>query len=111
MVKESTSTKSKRRQAEGASALRPGGRKLRTLEQLSSANEEVFDASVHGRLTPKQTEQLNTVIKSQVKLRFDLPMRALQLWRDLQKAGIADQALREKFLQANPALKELVSGE
>ena len=54
-------------------------RKLRTQEDLTMANEEIFDAIENGRCSPKQIDGLNTVIKAQVKLNYEFPLRLYSL--------------------------------
>ena len=101
-------------ESNGKSVLQDGGRRLRTLEDIAVANEQIFDAIEHGRCSPKQMEQMNTVIKSQIKVRLELPLRTLQMMRDLRKAGIdmtGSESMGTKLLNANPALKELIAGE
>lgn len=95
----------------GGSVLRTGGRHLRTQEELNAANEQIFDAIEHGRCSPKQMEQMNTVIKSQVKLNFEFPFRMLQLLRDLRKAGVdikGKESTGTKLLKANPSLQAML---
>ncbi len=119
MAKANTHTQSKKSSSKkkspdmpnGESVLKTGGRQLRTLDDIALANEEVFDAIEHGRCSPKQMEQMNTVIKSQIKVKLEIPMQALKLLRDLRKAGMLDIELTPGFLDANPALKSLVAGK
>ena len=74
MTGKKTSTKS------NGSVLRDNPKmRLRTKENILSANESIFDALVHGRLSPKQSDGLNTVIKAQVKLLYEFPLRLYSL--------------------------------
>lgn len=54
-------------------------RKLRTMDDMTAANEEIFDAIESGRCTPKQIDGLNTVIKAQIKMKFEFPLRLYSL--------------------------------
>lgn len=96
---------------ERTTSMRP--KMLRTRDDIVAANEDIYHGNLDGRYPPKQVEQSNTVIKAQIKILFDIPLKMLQVMRDLRKAGVdmdGAESKGTKLLNANPALKNLIDG-
>ena len=76
-------------------------------------SRDIYHGNLDGRYPPKQVEQSNTVINAQIKILFDIPLKMLQVMRDLRKAGVdmeGTESKGTKLLAANPALRGIIEG-
>jgi len=59
--------------------LNEGAPKLRSFEAIYREHEKLYEGGVSGRLSPKSFEQGATMLKSMVKLRYDLPRAVMSM--------------------------------